>query len=149
MASALCKCGGVDKIRFGVEKEYKIRDSEEFEAACNPILQAELLKDAETEINVIVGLCIGHDMLFTMNSRAPVTTLIVKDRMLGHNPVISLYSGYHKGIIEYQRTKLKFRLNYPLSLSGLHVVFPNLKNGGPAGIRTRDFRLRRPTPYPG
>jgi uncharacterized metal-binding protein len=54
-------------------------------------------------MNLIVGLCLGHDILFTMNSKAPVTTLIVKDRMLGHNPVIALYSNYHRGILESQR----------------------------------------------
>jgi uncharacterized metal-binding protein len=52
---------------------------------------------------VIIGLCVGHDMLFTSNSKAPVTTLIVKDRMLGHNPIIALYSGYHRAILESQR----------------------------------------------
>jgi len=103
VASALCKCGGVDKTRLGVAKQYKIRDPERFEAACNPVLQAELLNNAATGINVIVGLCLGHDMLFTMNSKAPVTTLVVKDRLLGHNPVIALYSRYHRGIIESQR----------------------------------------------
>lgn len=102
VASALCKCGGTDKTELGVKPEHKIGDSEKFEAGCNPILQAKLLNKAETGINVIVGLCIGHDMLFTMNSEAPVTTLVVKDRLLGHNPVIGLFSQYHEGIIEKQ-----------------------------------------------
>jgi uncharacterized metal-binding protein len=86
-----------------VAKEYKIRDPLKFEAACNPVLQAQLLNNAGTDINIIVGLCLGHDMLFTMNSKAPVTTLIVKDRLLGHNPVIALYSNYHKEIVESQK----------------------------------------------
>jgi uncharacterized metal-binding protein len=103
MASAVCKCGAVDKTKLGVNKKHKIGDPQKFESACNPILQAALLNDAEVEFNVIVGLCIGHDMLFTMNSKAPVTTLIVKDRLLGHNPVIALYSSYHKKTIESQR----------------------------------------------
>jgi uncharacterized metal-binding protein len=103
IASVLCKCGGVDKTKLHVAKEYKIGDPIEFEASCNPVLQAELLNKAETDINVIVGLCLGHDMIFTMNSKAPVTTLIVKDRLLGHNPIIALYSDYHKGIVESQR----------------------------------------------
>ncbi|HUW49123.1 MAG TPA: DUF1847 domain-containing protein [Patescibacteria group bacterium] len=103
VASVLCKCGGIDKTRLHVEKEYKIDDPLKFEAGCNPVLQAQLLNDAKTDINVIVGLCLGHDMLFTMNSKAPVTTLIVKDRLLGHNPVIALYSNYHKGIMESQK----------------------------------------------
>ena len=42
-------------------------------------------------MNVIVGLCVGHDMLFTKYSDAPVTTLVVKDRVTGHNPVSVLY----------------------------------------------------------
>lgn len=103
VASVRCKCGGTDKTKLDVAKEYKIGDPSKFEAACNPVLQAQLLNDAGTDINVIVGLCVGHDMLFTMNSKAPVTTLIVKDRLLGHNPVIALYSNYHKGIIESQK----------------------------------------------
>jgi uncharacterized metal-binding protein len=103
VASVLCKCGGIDKTKLDVAKEYKIGDPLTFEAGCNPVLQAQLLNNAETDINVIVGLCLGHDMLFTMNSKAPVTTLIVKDRLLGHNPVIALYSDYHKDIIKSQK----------------------------------------------
>jgi uncharacterized metal-binding protein len=103
VASVLCKCGGLDKSTLGVEKDYQTGSPLEFEAGCNPVLQAQLLNDAKTDINVIVGLCLGHDMLFTMNSKAPVTTLIVKDRLLGHNPVMALYSNYHKGIIESQK----------------------------------------------
>ena len=103
VASVLCKCGGVDKTKLHVAKEHKIGDPLKFEASCNPVLQAQLLNNAETDINIIVGLCLGHDMLFTMNSKAPVTTLIVKDRLLGHNPVIALYSDYHKDIIKLQK----------------------------------------------
>jgi uncharacterized metal-binding protein len=103
VASVVCKCGAVDKSTLGVDTEYKIGNPEEFESACNPILQAELLNNTETALNVIVGLCIGHDILFTTHSKAPVTTLIVKDRLLGHNPVIGLYSAYHKGILESQK----------------------------------------------
>lgn len=103
VASVRCKCGAIDKTKLNVPKEYKISDPSWFEAACNPILQAELLNEAKTEINILIGLCVGHDALFTMYSKAPVTTLIVKDRLLGHNPVIALYSNYHKDIIKSQK----------------------------------------------
>jgi uncharacterized metal-binding protein len=103
VASVLCKCGGTDKTELNVSKEYKIGDPSKFEAACNPILQAKILNNAGTDINIIVGLCLGHDMLFTMNSKAPVTTFIVKDRLLGHNPIIALYSDYHKDIVKSQK----------------------------------------------
>ena len=103
VASVMCKCGGADKTRLCVASEYKIGDPSKFWAGCNPLTQAELLNKAETDLNRIVGLCLGHDILFTQNSRAPVTTFIVKDRLLGHNPVIALYSNYHRGILESQR----------------------------------------------
>lgn len=99
VCSAICSCGSLDKNELGVPPEYKIRNPEQFEAACNPLLQAGLLNQAETGINIIIGLCVGHDMLFTMNSKAPVTTLVVKDRFTGHNPVISLYTRYHRNIV--------------------------------------------------
>lgn len=98
VVSVICSCGGIDKEEMGIPPEYKIRSPENFESTCNPILQAELLNGAETDFNVLVGLCVGHDMLFTKHSKAPVTTLIVKDRFTGHNPVISLYTRYHRNI---------------------------------------------------
>jgi len=97
--SVVCSCGGIDKTRFGVPVEHKISslygEPDRFEAGCNPIVQAEVLNSESLDLHIIVGLCIGHDLLFTRHSRPPVTTLIVKDRVTGHNPVASLYSGYH------------------------------------------------------
>jgi uncharacterized metal-binding protein len=58
---------------------------------CNPIMQAEVLNQVGTELNIMLGLCIGHDILFIRHSKADVTPLIVKDRALGHNPAAALY----------------------------------------------------------
>jgi uncharacterized metal-binding protein len=99
VVSAMCSCGAIDKTEVGLPEEYKIRSPQNFESSCNPLMQAELLNRAETTFNVLVGLCVGHDMLFTKYSTAPVTTLIVKDRVTGHNPVITLYSRYHKDLV--------------------------------------------------
>ncbi|MHB8883237.1 MAG: DUF1847 domain-containing protein [Thermodesulfovibrionales bacterium] len=88
--SVCCKSGSIDKLRLGVSEEDKVRPLT-FEPACNPIAQARLLNSAGTDMNIIVGLCVGHDMLFTKHSDAPVTTLITKDRVTGHNPVSVLY----------------------------------------------------------
>lgn len=88
--SVCCKTGSIDKLCLGIAEKDKVRPGT-FEPACNPIAQARLLNDAGTEMNVIVGLCVGHDMLFTKHSRAPVTTLVCKDRVTGHNPVAVLY----------------------------------------------------------
>ncbi len=59
---------------------------------CNPILQADVLNKLGTDVNVIVGLCIGSDCVFTRHSTAPVTTLFVKDKALANNPVGAVYS---------------------------------------------------------
>jgi uncharacterized metal-binding protein len=53
--------------------------------------RADLCNRAGTDVNVIVGLCVGHDMLFTKHSKAPVTTLVCKDHVTGRNPVAVLY----------------------------------------------------------
>lgn len=57
---------------------------------CNPVAQALLLNNVNTDLNLIIGLCIGHDITFTYLSEAPVTTLIAKDRKIRHNPAATL-----------------------------------------------------------
>ena len=64
--------------------------------SCNPAEQARLLDEAGSQFSIVLGLCVGHDSIFYRHSRAPVTTLVVKDRVLGHNPVAVLYSQYLK-----------------------------------------------------
>jgi uncharacterized metal-binding protein len=88
--SVCCKVGSVDKERLGVKDADKVRPGT-FEPACNPVAQARILNEIGTDMNVIVGLCVGHDMLFTKHSKAPVTTLVAKDRVTGHNPAAALY----------------------------------------------------------
>lgn len=53
---------------------------------CNPILQAAVLNEVETDLNIVMGLCVGHDILFEKHSIAPTTTLIVKDMRYGNVP---------------------------------------------------------------
>ncbi len=88
--SVCCKAGSIDKLQLGLNEEDKVRPGT-FEPACNPIAQAELCNLSETDMNLIVGLCVGHDMLFSKYSKAPVSTLVCKDRVTGHNPVAALY----------------------------------------------------------
>ncbi len=104
--AALCKVGSIDKTEIGIPDEKKIAPGN-YEAACNPILQARLLNEKETQLNVVVGLCVGHDSLFIKYSDAPVTTLITKDRVTGHNPAVALYTSrsYSKRILDSERLK--------------------------------------------
>lgn len=91
--SAICKVGSVDKTEIGIPEEQKVRPGGH-ESMCNPILQARILNYHKTDLNVVVGLCVGHDSLFIKYSDALVTTLITKDRVTGHNPVAALYTAH-------------------------------------------------------
>jgi len=62
---------------------------------CNPIGQAAILDGEGSELNIILGLCVGDDTLFIKHSKAPVTVLAVKDRVLAHNPLGALYTARH------------------------------------------------------
>ena len=69
---------------------------------CNPILQAKILNNEKTDLNVIIGLCVGHDSLFYKYSDALCTTLVTKDKVLAHNPVGALYqtNTYYKKLMK-------------------------------------------------
>lgn len=97
VASAGCKCGSIPKEEIGLKDEDKVRPGQ-IEMLCNPIGQAEVLNAEETGLNVIVGLCVGHDSLFIRHSNAYVTCLVAKDRVLAHNPVGAIYAhqSYYK-----------------------------------------------------
>ena len=89
-----CKIGGhALPGRFGLpgEEETPLERA----VACNPQSQAEAINRMRTDLNVLVGLCMGADCIFVRHSKAPVTTLFVKDKSLANNPVASVYSGHH------------------------------------------------------
>jgi uncharacterized metal-binding protein len=90
VVSVCCKVCGIDKKDFDLTQI----SSRNQEVMCNPAGQAHLLKEAETQLNIICGLCVGHDAIFAQLSEAPVTTLIAKDRVLAHNPASAIYCQY-------------------------------------------------------
>jgi uncharacterized metal-binding protein len=82
-----CKIGGqpvVDPMEMRTRK-----------IACNPDGQAEILNKIGVDLNIIIGLCIGADCIFSEFSNAPVTTLFVKDKSLANNPIGAVYSDYY------------------------------------------------------
>jgi uncharacterized metal-binding protein len=94
VASVLCKVGKISK-----EDTLGIRDEEKIligidESACNPIVQAKVLNRIGTDLNVLLGLCVGHDSLFFKYANAYTTVLAVKDRVTGHNPLAALYTSH-------------------------------------------------------
>ncbi|MBE6513268.1 MAG: DUF1847 domain-containing protein [Methanobrevibacter olleyae] len=97
--SVACKVGAMKKTEMaGVDEE---KTAVTGNVMCNPILQAKILNKEETDLNVIMGLCVGHDSLFYKYSDALCTTLVTKDKVLAHNPVGALYqtNTYYKKLI--------------------------------------------------
>lgn len=93
-----CKVGAQAKETIGIPEKCKVTGAN----MCNPILQAKLLNARKTDLNVLIGLCVGHDSMFYKYSDALVTTLVVKDRVLGHNPVAGLYltNSYYRKLLD-------------------------------------------------
>lgn len=101
VVSVICKTGSIPKRNAGVTPEAVFPQGTDHlrpiqlelleEPMCNPIAQAQLLNKAKTQLNICLGLCVGHDSLFYKYSEAPVTTLVAKDRVTGHNPVAAIY----------------------------------------------------------
>jgi len=91
VSSVCCKVCGVAKGEYQLAQ---LDPGKAEETMCSPLGQAEILNRAKTQLNIVMGLCVGHDALFSKHSAAPVTTLIAKDRVLAHNPVGAIYSRY-------------------------------------------------------
>lgn len=89
-----CKAGTEPKTAVGIKESC----CEIGVNMCNPVLQAKMLNEHKTDMNIVMGLCVGHDSLFYKYSDAIVTTLVTKDRVTGHNPVSVLYQldSYYK-----------------------------------------------------
>lgn len=98
--SVCCKNCSFPKAELGL---MQVDPNKEHEAMCNPKFQAKFLNDAGCEFFVSAGLCVGHDSIFNSNCKGPVTCLVVKDRVLAHNPLGAVYSRYWRrklGIME-------------------------------------------------
>jgi uncharacterized metal-binding protein len=99
VVSVVCKAGRTSKKSIGIKDEETIFQGTD-ESMCNPIYQAMLLNSEESEFNILLGLCVGHDSLFFKYAKAPTTVLAVKDRVTGHNPLAAIYlsESYYKKI---------------------------------------------------
>ncbi len=91
VVSVSCMAGGPRRAELRIEQS-----PHQSPVVCNPVMQAEVLNRECTELNLMVGLCVGHDILFIRNSDAPVSPLVVKDRIMANNPVGVLHSPYHR-----------------------------------------------------
>jgi uncharacterized metal-binding protein len=95
VSAVCCKIGGIPRKRGAADPVVESMTGAVHALACNPLGQADALNRKGTDLNVAVGLCVGTDFLFAGASRAPVTTLFVKDKSLANNPIGAVHSEYH------------------------------------------------------
>ena len=97
VVSVGCKNGATLKNFLGIDhgkKDHYVKN----DIMCNPIGQALVLNEAKVDLNILLGLCVGHDTLFIKYAEAPTTVFAVKDRVLCHNPLGAVYqaNGYYR-----------------------------------------------------
>jgi len=85
-----CKVGSLHKLETGLDPE-SFAKFKNGPIMCNPIGQALLLNKAGTDLNILMGLCVGHDTIFYKFCEGYCTVLVTKDRVLAHNPGGALY----------------------------------------------------------
>ncbi|MGL6185095.1 MAG: DUF1847 domain-containing protein [Clostridium chrysemydis] len=92
-----CKNGANLKGYIGIKQEEK-ETYVKNDIMCNPIAQALYLNKNGVDLNILLGLCVGHDTLFIKHAKAPITVFAVKDRVLCNNPLGAIYGaeGYYK-----------------------------------------------------
>lgn len=87
VVSISCKCGEQKKVDVGISEACHNTGVN----MCNPILQAKYLNAQNTDLNILVGLYVGHDSMFYKYCEGLVTTLVSKDRVMAHNTVGAIY----------------------------------------------------------
>ncbi|MEG2124153.1 MAG: DUF1847 domain-containing protein [Clostridium sp.] len=97
VSSVICKNGAISKRFLGLSDAETVSGSNE-EIMCNPIGQALTLNKEKVQFTILFGLCVGHDTLVLKYLEAPATVLVVKDRVLCHNPIAAIYQAdaYYK-----------------------------------------------------
>ena len=99
--SVCCKNCSVAKSDLKLKQ---VKPELEHEAMCNPKFQARFLAEKGVDLYISCGLCVGHDAIFNRNCDGPVTNLVVKDRVLAHNPLGAVYSRYWKRKLDIMDT---------------------------------------------
>ena len=76
--------------KYGRIQKREILGGEGRRILCNPAGQADYLNKQNTDLNISMGLCVGHDMIFSKASEGLVTNLFDKDFTNNNNPAQAL-----------------------------------------------------------
>ena len=80
---ASCTVDGISECKVNTTKTDQ-------SVSCNPIGQANVLNSSGADFTILMGLCLGHDILIQNKLNMEYTTWIVKDRVTKHRPMDAL-----------------------------------------------------------
>ena len=73
-----CREGELDKSSY---------DDKDKGSSCNPAYQAKFMSENNVDFVIVLGLCLGHDLIFQKHCSKPYTTLVVKDYVNKHKTI--------------------------------------------------------------
>jgi uncharacterized metal-binding protein len=77
----------------GVAQDSVNQTSCTHKVSCNPIGQAEQFNAEGADFVILMGICLGHDILLQRTLRSDFTTFVVKDRVFDNDP-LRILRGY-------------------------------------------------------
>ncbi len=83
-------CVGISCTTGGLSQNEVNSQSTLTGVSCNPISQAQQMMKDKVDLAVAIGLCLGHDILFQKEFKGDQTTLVVKDRVYNHSPLLGV-----------------------------------------------------------
>jgi uncharacterized metal-binding protein len=72
-----CTVGGINQNEINTSSCIE-------KVSCNPLGQARELNEEGVDFVIIMGICLGHDILLQRNLKSDFTTLVVKDRIFAN-----------------------------------------------------------------
>lgn len=81
-----CTVDGISETRIDKDKTKEV-------VSCNPLGQANAINRSNVDFTILMGLCLGHDIMLQKKLNMDFTTFVVKDRALKHNPILALKDG--------------------------------------------------------
>jgi len=84
-AAVSCTVGGINQDEVNSQScIHKV--------SCNPLGQAAQLNSEGVDFVLVLGICLGHDIILQRNLKTDFTNVIVKDRVYNNNPIEELRS---------------------------------------------------------
>ena len=80
----------VSRTVDGIKESHIDTNKTQNTVSCNPLGQANVLNSSGVQFVILMGLCLGHDILVQRNLKIDFTTFVIKDRVTRHNPLLGL-----------------------------------------------------------